>query len=84
VDGQNIPCATLRRKWSWIISIYLWNKYLDDRLRSSQFFILLVLLLAREVVLVLQRTAGEVVLVMQRIAGEVVLMAQRTCRTGPR
>jgi hypothetical protein len=59
-------------------------KYLEDRLRSSQFFILLVLVLAREVVFVLQRTAREVVLVVQRIAGEVVLMAKRTCRTGPR
>jgi hypothetical protein len=58
-------------------------KYLKDRLRPSQFFILLVLVLAREVFLVLQRTAGEVVLVVQRIAGEVVLMAKRTCRAGP-
>jgi len=24
VDSQNIPCATLKRRGSWVISIYLW------------------------------------------------------------
>jgi hypothetical protein len=25
-DSQNIPCATLKRKGSWVIFIYLWEK----------------------------------------------------------
>jgi hypothetical protein len=24
VDSQNIPCATLKRRGSWVISVYLW------------------------------------------------------------
>ncbi len=30
-DSQNIPCATLKRRGSWVMSIYLW-------LRASSFF----------------------------------------------
>jgi hypothetical protein len=26
VDGQNILCATLKRRWSWVIFVYLWLK----------------------------------------------------------
>ncbi len=25
VDSQNIPCATLKRRGSWVISVYLWS-----------------------------------------------------------
>jgi hypothetical protein len=25
VDSQNIPCATLKRRGSWVISVYLWK-----------------------------------------------------------
>ncbi len=26
VDSQNIPCATLKRRRSWVISVYLWSE----------------------------------------------------------
>ncbi len=26
VDSQNIPCATLQRRGSWVISVYLWPR----------------------------------------------------------
>jgi hypothetical protein len=26
VDSQNIPCATLKRRWSWVFSVYLWMR----------------------------------------------------------
>ncbi len=26
VDCQIIPCATLKRRWSWIVSLYIWLK----------------------------------------------------------
>ncbi len=25
VDSQNIPCATLKRRGPWVISVYLWG-----------------------------------------------------------
>jgi hypothetical protein len=27
VDSQNIPCATLKRRRSWVVSVYLWANY---------------------------------------------------------
>ncbi len=40
VDSQNIPCATLKRRGSWIISVYLWPKCKKSRRCVVRFFYL--------------------------------------------
>ncbi len=35
VDSQNIPCATLKRRGSWVISVYLWLLRLSSYWRVS-------------------------------------------------